>query len=112
MSDEAAQELLAKVINLSDLVEYQEGSVVSRTIIKKPEGTVTVFAFDKGQELSEHTAPFDAMLQVLDGHAEVIISENTYLLNTGQMIIMPANEPHAVKAPAKFKMALTMIKQL
>lgn len=105
------QELLANVFKLGDLVAYQDGSVVSRTIIKKPAGNVTVFAFDVNQELSEHTAPFDAMLQVLDGKAEIIIAGKSYNLNAGETIIMPANKPHAVKAPEKFKMLLTMVKQ-
>ena len=95
---------------LTELVNYQEGTVVSKTIINKDNGSVTIFAFDKNQELSEHTAPFDALLQILDGEAEVIISGKKYHLTHGEMIIMPANEPHAVKAGKKFKMMLIMIK--
>ncbi len=100
----------SEVKNLTALVEYQQGTIVSRTIINKDNGTVTLFAFDKDQALSEHTAPFDALLQVLDGKAEVIISGIKHDLTTGDMIIMPANEPHAVKAVNRFKMMLCMIK--
>jgi quercetin dioxygenase-like cupin family protein len=96
--------------NLIDLVNYQEGSVVSRTLIKKKTGTVTLFAFDQDQALSEHTAPFDAMVYILDGKAEIIISGNSNILENGNMIIMPANEPHALKAIEQFKMMLTMIR--
>jgi quercetin dioxygenase-like cupin family protein len=96
--------------NLADLIEYQEGSVVSRTIIDKETGTVTLFAFDEGQGLSEHTAPFDAMVYALDGAVEVTISGKMFPLTKGEMIIMPANEPHALKATKRFKMLLTMIK--
>ena len=96
--------------NLIDLVNYQEGSVVSRTLIKKKTGTVTLFAFDQDQALSEHTAPFDAMAYILDGKAEIIISGNSNILEKGNMIIMPANEPHALKAREQFKMMLTMIR--
>ena len=100
----------SEVQKLTGLVEYQEGTIVSRTIINKDNGTVTIFAFDKDQALSEHTAPFDALLQVLDGKLEVLISGKQHYLATGEMIIMPANEPHAVKAVIKFKMMLFMIK--
>ena len=100
----------SEVQKLTGLVEYQEGTIVSRTIINKDNGTVTIFAFDKDQALSEHTAPFDALLQVLDGKVEVLISGKKHYLATGEMIIMPANEPHAVKAVIKFKMMLFMIK--
>lgn len=95
---------------IADLVEYQEGSVVSRTIIDKKEGTVTVFSFDKGQGLSEHSAPFDAMVQVIDGIAEIRISGEPHVLNAGEMIIMPADEPHGLTAVEPFKMILTMIR--
>ena len=100
----------SEVQKLTELVEYQEGTIVSRTIINKDNGTVTIFAFDKDQALSEHTAPFDALLQVLDGKVEVLISCKKHYLTTGEMIIIPANEPHAVKAVIKFKMMLFMIK--
>jgi quercetin dioxygenase-like cupin family protein len=103
----------SEVIKLKDMIEYQEGSIVSRIIIRKPQGNLTLFAFDKGQSLSEHSAPFDAMVQVLDGEAEVIINGKSYFL-TGccETIIMPANIPHAVNAKENFKMLLTMVKDL
>ena len=91
-------------------IDYQEGSVVSRTLLKRDGGTMTLFAFDAGQGLSEHTAPFDAMVSVLDGEVEITISGKKYALRTGDMIVMPANQPHALKAVARFKMLLTMIK--
>ncbi len=95
---------------LVDLIAYQTGSVVSHEIISRPTGTVTLFAFDEGQGLSEHTAPFDAMVSVLDGEVEITISGKKHLLKTGHMIVMPAHQPHALKAVTKFKMLLTMIK--
>jgi len=95
---------------LGELVDYQEGSIVSRTLIDKSSGTITLFAFDKGQGLSEHTAPFDAMVYIFDGEAEVTISGKPVQVKQGEMIIMPANEPHALKAIVRFKMMLTMIK--
>jgi quercetin dioxygenase-like cupin family protein len=97
---------------MKNLVNYQEGSVVSREIISKPTGTVTAFAFAEGQGLSEHTAPFDALVQVLDGEVEIRISGAPYNLKEGEMIIMPAGEPHALKAVKRFKMLLVMIKGL
>jgi len=100
----------SEVLNVTSLVEYQPGSVVSRQITKAEGGNVTLFAFDEGQELSEHTAPFDALVHVLDGEAEIKISGKPSLLKSGEAIIMPANQPHAVKAVKKFKMLLTMIK--
>ncbi len=96
--------------NIKDLIQYQEGAVVSREIIGRPAGTVTVFAFDQGQGLSEHTAPFDALVQVLDGDVEIRISGEPYRLKEGEIIIMPAGEPHALKAVKRFKMLLVMIK--
>ena len=99
-----------KAQSLIDLLDYQERAVVSRTLIEKETGTVTLFAFDRGQGLSEHTAPFDAMVCILDGKAEITISGNPNILEQGDMIIMPANEPHALKAVAKFKMMLIMIR--
>jgi quercetin dioxygenase-like cupin family protein len=104
------EELKAKPFKVEDLVEYQEGSVVSKEIIRKSAGTVTVFAFDKGEGLSEHTAPFDAMVQIIDGKAEITISGNKNILEKGDMIIMPANESHALQALERFKMILTMIR--
>jgi Uncharacterized conserved protein, contains double-stranded beta-helix domain len=104
------QELEAQASSLLGLIDYQEGSVVSRTIIDKKAGTVTLFAFDENQGLSEHTAPFDAMVYVLDGEVEVTISGKPITLKKGEMTIMPANKPHALSAKTKFKMLLTMIK--
>ena len=98
------------ILKVVAMVEYQDGAVVSRQITKAEGGNVTLFAFDQGQELSEHTAPYDALLHVLEGEAEISISGNPFLLRTGQAIIMPANEPHAVRATRQFKMILTMIK--
>lgn len=95
---------------LSRLTEYQSGSIVSRTIIDKKEGTVTVFAFDAGQSLSEHTAPFDALVQAVEGEGRCTIAGEDHLLKEGQGIIMPANVPHAVRAEERFKMVLTMIR--
>lgn len=95
---------------LNNLTEYQDGSVVSKTLIKKDTGTVTVFAFDEGQGLSEHTAPFDALVYIVDGSAEVSISGRSKTLQEGEMVIMPANKPHALKAQKRFKMMLVMIK--
>jgi quercetin dioxygenase-like cupin family protein len=105
-----SEELKAKTLKVEDLIEYQEGAVVSREIIRKGTGTVTIFSFDKGEGLSEHTAPFDAMVQVIDGKAEITISGNKNILEKGDMIIMPANEPHALNAVERFKMVLTMIR--
>jgi quercetin dioxygenase-like cupin family protein len=102
--------LFGQVAKLVDLVDYQAGSIVSRTIIDKIAGILTLFAFDKGQGLSEHTAPFDALVFIVDGTAEITISGKTHLLNQGEMIVMPANEPHALKAMQRFKMLLVMIK--
>jgi len=100
----------AGVLRLADLAEYQEGAVVSRTIIERKAGTVTLFAFDEGQGLSEHTAPYDAMVNLIDGEAEVVISGKPFRLKEGEMIIMPANQPHALRAIKRFKMLLTMIR--
>ena len=103
-------ENVPKVESLRDLVNYQDGSVVSREIIRKSTGTATIFAFDKGQGLSEHTAPFDALITILDGEAEVTIAGQPYHLEQGQMVILPANQTHALKALSKFKMLLVMIR--
>lgn len=100
----------AQVMRLVDLADYQDGSVVSHTIINKKIGTVTFFAFDKEQGLSEHTAPFDALVYLLDGEAEISISGKPHHLKQGEMIIMPADQPHALKALKKFKMILIMIR--
>ena len=104
------RQLEAQAAKLIDLVDYQDGSVVSREIISKKTGTVTLFAFDKGQGLSEHTAPFDALVYLLDGEAEIVISGKPLRLKQGEIVIMPANQPHALKAIERFKMILTMIR--
>jgi len=103
-------ELIGRATGLMDLVSYQEGSIVSRTIMEKKAGTLTLFAVAEGQGLSEHTAPFDALVYILDGEAEVLISGQPHLVKQGQMIIMPANQPHALKAMKQFKMMLVMIR--
>ena len=100
----------AEVQRLEEMVSYQEGSVVSREIVRTPTGTVTIFAFDEGQGLSEHTAPFDALVYILDGEAEVTISGVAHHLEVGEMVILPVNQPHALQAKKRFKMLLTMIK--
>jgi quercetin dioxygenase-like cupin family protein len=102
--------LVSNVRSLAGLVDYQAGAVVSRQVIAKPTGTVTLFAFDKGEGLSEHTAPFDALVEVLDGRAEITISGKPFQLGSGDAIVMPANEPHALKATERFRMLLVMIK--
>jgi quercetin dioxygenase-like cupin family protein len=106
----ADEEIRAKALELSALADYQAGSVVSREIISQKTGTVTVFSFDKGQGLSEHTAPFDALVYVIDGEAEIMISGRSHRVTGGQMIIMPAKEPHSLKAVKRFKMMLVMIR--
>lgn len=103
--------ITGKAMELAGLVEYQAGSVVSREIIKKETGTVSVFAFDKGQGLSEHTAPFDAMVEIIDGTAEVTISGDKHIVKKGEFIIMPADKPHSLKAQERFKMMLVMIRK-
>ena len=100
----------SEVLNVTGLVEYQTGAIVSRQITNAEGGNVTLFAFDEGQELSEHTAPFDAFVHVLDGEAEIKISGTPSLLKAGEAILMPAGQPHAVKAMKRFKLLLTMIK--
>jgi quercetin dioxygenase-like cupin family protein len=100
----------AKIFSYNESIEYSEGAIVSKTVLKKETGNISLFAFAKGEALSEHTAPFDAMIQVVDGKGEIIIDGQSYFLESGQTIVMPANIPHAVKAVEKFKMVLTMIK--
>jgi len=102
--------LIANVIDLKGLTDYQAGAVVSKEVLKRGTGTVTVFAFDRGQGLSEHTAPFDAMVCILDGTAEITISGKPVMVKEGEMIIMPANQPHALQAIERFKMMLIMIR--
>jgi quercetin dioxygenase-like cupin family protein len=104
------KKLHAQPANLNTLIDYQEGSVVSRTIIDKTAGTVTVFAFDKGEGLSEHTAPYDALVYIIEGEAEVTIAGKPLSLKQGELTIMPANQPHALSATTRFKMLLTMIR--
>jgi len=102
--------LIGNVANMVGLVEYQEGSVVSKTLLNKKTGTVTLFAFDKGQGLSEHTAPFEAMVYILDGEAEITLEGKPNSVKAGEMLIMPADVPHALDAVERFKMALIMIR--
>jgi quercetin dioxygenase-like cupin family protein len=97
-------------VRLLNLLAYQEGAVVSRTLLKRAGGTVTAFAFDAGQGLSEHTAPFDALVHVLDGNAEVVIAGTAHQVSAGELIVMPAHQPHSLSARSPFKMLLTMIR--
>jgi len=108
--DSEQKTLTGAAAKLTDLVSYQEGAIVSKTIVEKKTGTVTLFAFDAGQGLSEHTAPFDALVCILDGAATVTISGKSHRLEEGEAILMPLNEPHALEGPGKFKMMLTMIR--
>ena len=101
---------VSQILQLAQVGEYQKNSVVSKKIIKKESGNITFFAFDKNEGLSEHSAPFDAIVYIVEGEAEIVISGKSYLLKEGEMIIMPANKPHAVKAKKQFKMLLIMIK--
>ncbi len=102
---------LNEIHKIVNIVDYQSEAVVSKTLIKKGKGTVTVFAFDKGQGLSEHKTPFDALVQIIDGKADIILDGKSNITGTGEMIIMPANVPHALKAIEMFKMMLVMIKE-
>ena len=104
------ESLIGHALTLVDLVQYQPGAVVSRTLIDKQIGTLTLFAFDDGQGLSEHTAPFDAFVQIVDGAADITIGGTDHRVSAGQMIIMPANIPHALRAAGPFKMLLVMIR--
>ena len=104
------EDLKGRVLRGADIVEYQQGAIVSRTLLDRKTGTVTLFAFDQGQGLSEHTAPFDALVQILDGEADVSIAGQAHRVKAGEMIIMPADKPHALQAAARFKMALVMIR--
>ena len=110
VKEDGGEKEFEEVVKLANLIDYQEDSIVSRTIIDKPTGTVTLFAFDKDQGLSEHTAPYDALVYSVDGEAEVVISGKPYRLEEGDLIIMPANEPHALRSLTKFKMLLVMIR--
>jgi len=113
MSDQdgsVLQECLGAARGLPELVEYAQDSIVSKTILDKPAGTITLFAFDKGQKLSEHTAPYDAVVQIIDGRATLTIAGRENSVSAGRIIVMPGNVPHAVAAPERFKMLLTMIR--
>jgi quercetin dioxygenase-like cupin family protein len=104
------KELAAQALDLAELVAYQDGAVVSRTLVKKEQGTVTLFAFDAGEGLSEHTAPYDALVQVLAGQADITVGAKRIRARAGQLVIMPAHEPHALHAPERFKMMLVMVR--
>lgn len=106
-----ADELKARAIGLNNFVDYASGSVVSKTLIDKKVGTLTLFAFDAGQGLSEHTAPYDAVVQILDGEAELVIAGKPVKAGVGELVIMPSGVPHAVRAVQRFKMLLTMIRE-
>ena len=109
MADEKGS-IMGKALELKDLVSFQDGSVVSKTLIDRGIGTITLFSFDKGQGLSEHTAPFDAFVQVVEGEAEITISGVAQTVRSGEIIIMPADQPHSLKAAERFKMLLVMIR--
>lgn len=108
--ENAGDKLAAQALQLTELINYQDDSIVSRALVNKPSGTVTLFAFGKGQSLSEHTAPFDALVHMLDGEAEITIAGKTVHARAGDLVIMPANQPHALDAVTQFKMVLTMIR--
>jgi len=110
-SDKKREELKGKVINLKELVSYADGAVASRMIISRKAGNITIFSFDENEGLSEHTAPFDAMVTILEGECEVWVAGQTFPMNVGETIIFPAHVPHALSAITKFKMSLTMIKE-
>jgi quercetin dioxygenase-like cupin family protein len=100
----------SKIFRFNDSIEYSDGGIVSKTVLKKQTGNISIFSFSKGEALSEHTAPFDALIQVVDGKGEIVIGGKSFILETGESIIMPANISHAVKAVENFKMVLTMIR--
>lgn len=110
LEGEASEDLKAKALVLEDLVSYQKGAVVSRTVVDKKAGTITIFSFDEGEGLSEHTAPYDATVVILDGKVEMTISGTPLVAKAGEMVIMPAGQPHALRALTPFKMALVMIR--
>lgn len=110
MTEKDRNDLLLAPAELSGLVEYQPGAVVSNTLVKKEKGTVTLFAFDAGEGLSEHTAPFDALVHIVDGEAEVTVGDEKHRVVTGEMLLLPAGIPHGVQATQRFKMLLTMIR--
>lgn len=109
-SDSRGQLPPAETLRLAELADYAEGSIVSRTLVKNPSGTVTLFAFAQGEDLSEHTSPFDALVFVLDGTAELIIGGKSVRAGVGEVVLMPASVPHAVRAPEQFKMLLVMVR--
>jgi quercetin dioxygenase-like cupin family protein len=111
MHDKKREELYAKVLSLKDVVSYQDGTVASRMIISKKAGSITVFSFDENEGLSEHTAPYDAVVTIIDGECEVWVAGQTLRMKEGQTIVFPANAPHALSAITKFKMTLTMIRE-
>ncbi|MGB9176752.1 MAG: cupin domain-containing protein [Methanoregula sp.] len=110
-TDKKREDLKGKVIRLSDLVEYADGTVASRMVINRKSGSVTIFSFDENEGLSEHTAPFDALVTILDGECEVWVAGNTFRMTAGDTIIFPAGVPHALSAITRFKMSLVMIKE-
>ncbi len=111
MSEEKRAELRGKVLRLADLVAYQDGTVASRMVVNKPSGSITLFSFDEDEGLSEHTAPYDAVVTILDGECEVWVAGETHRMHEGETIIFPANVPHALSAITRFKMSLTMIRE-
>ncbi len=111
MSEEKRTELRGKILRLADLVAYQDGTVASRMVINKPAGSITLFSFDEDEGLSEHTAPYDAVVTILDGECEVWVAGETHQMSEGETIIFPANVPHALSAITRFKMSLTMIRE-
>ncbi|WP_214040980.1 cupin domain-containing protein [Methanoculleus sp.] len=111
MSEEKRTELRGKVLRLADLVAYQDGTVASRMVVNKPAGSITLFSFDEDEGLSEHTAPYDAVVTILDGECEVWVAGETHQMSAGETIIFPANAPHALSAITRFKMSLTMIRE-
>ncbi|MGA7827725.1 MAG: cupin domain-containing protein [Geobacteraceae bacterium] len=108
--EKTQESLLGQALDLKNLISYQEGSVVSKTLVDRGIGTITLFSFDAGQGLSEHTAPFDAYVQIVDGEAEVTISNEKHTVKAGEIIIMPADKPHALRANTRFTMLLVMIR--
>ncbi len=110
MSTESRKELGGKILKLAELVEYRSGTVASRMIVNNPAGSITIFSFDEGEGLSEHTAPYDAVVTILDGETEVWVDGVTHQMTTGETIIFPANVPHALSAVTPFKMSLVMIR--
>lgn len=111
VSEEKRTELQGKVLRLADLVAYQDGTVASRMVVNKPAGSITLFSFDEDEGLSEHTAPYDAVVTILDGECEVWVAGETHQMSEGETIIFPANVPHALSAVTRFKMSLTMIRE-